>query len=317
VRWILFIVVTVVCALSVLVNFVLSAGLTGGGVRAEKVNERHLFGPSGMSASAKVAVVTVDDIITGTEETGATAWIFQQLKRAEDDGKVKAIILDVNSPGGGITASDIVHERVKKFQKRGKKVIVLMRDVAASGAYYISASADEIVAHPTTITGSIGVIVSSFNIEGLFGKIGVEAVVFKSAPYKDLLSPYRPVTPEESAILQGIVDKMFARFKEIVAEGRSLTEDEVDAVSNGAIFTAQEALDRKLIDSIGYFDDAVTSARKAAGTTNIEVVRYEKPPTLMDVLFSSKTDAAGDLTEEMAKLVETRRPGFYYLWPGP
>ena len=221
-------------------------------------------------------------------------------------------------PGGGITASDIIHQKVVEIEKT-KHIIVLMRDVAASGAYYISAPADHIIAHPTTITGSIGVIISSFNIEGLFDKIGVQSVVFKSGPYKDILSLYRPVTDDEKAILQGITDQMFARFKEVVAQGRGLSAEEVDAVATGVVFTAKEALDRKLIDQIGYFDDAVDAAKQATGVrvaANIEVVKYEKPPTFADVLFGSKTDAAG-LEAQMSKFIESRRPGFYYLWPGP
>ena len=313
----LVIVVSLVCIVSVLINFVLSSGLSGSSLKAERIEERHISGPASYTAAAKVAVITVDDIIVGSEDAGTAAWIFTQLKRAEDDDKVKAVILDVNSPGGGITASDIVHNKIEQMQLDGMKFIVLMRDVAASGAYYISASADEIIAHPTTITGSIGVIISSFNVEGLFEKIGVQSVVFKSAPQKDIMSPYRAVTPEEAAILQGVTDEMFQRFKDIVAKGRGLTAEEVDAVSTGAIFTAKEALDSKLIDSIGYFDDAVKSATKAAGFTNVAVVRYEKPASLADVLFGAQSSSADKLAAGMSSLVESRKPGFYYLWTGP
>jgi len=319
IKWFGFAALALVCVVSVLFNLVFGAGLAGGGVQAEKLRERHLSGPSGISAGAKVAVVTVDDIIVGTQDTGPASWIFQQLKRAGEDGKVKAVLLDVDSPGGGITASDIIHQKILELKQRNIAVVVLMRDVAASGAYYISAPADRIIAHPTSLTGSIGVIISSFNVEGLFQKIGVQHVVFKSSPYKDILSPYRPVSEEERTMLQGITDQMFARFKDVVAKGRELTPEEADAVSNGAVFTAQEAKDKKLVDEIGYFDDAVRAAKVATKRKagEVEVVKYEKPPTIADMLFGSKSDAARGVEAQMSRYIERHKPGFYYLWPGP
>jgi protease-4 len=319
IKWTFFIIICLVCAASVFFNFLFSAGLSVGGGRSDGVIEKHVSGPGGLTASARIAVVTIDDIIVGTEDTGPAAWIFRQLQHAQDDSKVKVVILDIDSPGGGITASDIVYKKILDLQADGKYVIVLMRDIAASGAYYISAPADEIFAHPTTITGSIGVIISSFNIDGLFQKIGVQSVVFKSinTPYKDLLSPYRPATEEEKAMLQDITEQMYTRFKEIVEKGRGLKPEEVAAVATGAIFTAKDAKDKKLIDSIGYFDDAVEAAKKQVGQVEAEVVRYQKPPTLADVLFSAKSDAEGDLTKQMSTYIQTHQPGFYYLWPGP
>jgi len=320
VKWIGFLVVVLICVASVFFNVILSAGLvgiSGGAAAPERVIERHISGPSGMSAASRVAVITVEGVITGTEDTGPSRWILAQIKRAREDKKVRAVLLDVDSPGGGITASDVAYNRILDLKKANKKVIVLMRDLAASGAYYISAPADEIFAHPTTLTGSIGVVIYGFTIEGLFQKIGVESVVYKSGPYKDILSPYRPATEEEKKMLQGITDQMFSRFKDIVAQGRKLTPEETDAVSTGAIFTAQEAKDRKLIDQIGYYEDAVAAARSAAGGAGVEVVKYERPPTLADILFSSQTDASKDLQAELARLIAERKPGLYYIWPGP
>jgi protease-4 len=318
VKWLAFFALAGICVVSVFANFILSAGIGGGTSRGDKATEKHVSGASSLTAKAKVAIVTVDDIIIGTEEAGPAAWIMQQLDRAKTDSEVQAVLLDVNSPGGGITASDIIHEKIREIQKT-KKVIVLMRDVAASGAYYISASADRIIAHPTTITGSIGVIISSFNVEGLFQKIGVEHVVFKSGPHKDMLSPYRPITDEEKSKLQGITNDMFKRFKEVVASGRNLSSEEVDALSTGAIFTAQQALDGKLIDAIGYYGDALSAAIAATKhkSADVEVVKYEQPPTIASLLFGARSEAGGGIEAEMGRYIESHRPGFYFLWPGP
>lgn len=316
-RWVLLSFVTVACVGAVIVYAVFSGGIATSAGRGDRIIEKHVSGPSGLTAAAKIAVVTVDDIIVGTEDSGYVSWILRQLGKAAGDSKVKAVLLDVDSPGGGITASDIVHQRVLELQEQ-KPVVVLMRDIAASGAYYISAPAEEIFAHPTTITGSIGVIISSYNIEGLFNKIGVQSVVFKSGPYKDLLSPYRPVSEEERVMLQGITDEMFERFKHVVAEGRQLTPEEVEAVSTGAIFTAREAVERKLVDSIGYYEDALKAVIEyaEADESTAEVVRYVQPPTLVDVLFGAKSEAGG-MEAAISDFVATRKPGFYYLWPGP
>ena len=305
--------------MSIFVNYALTAGLGGGAARTDKIIEQHVSGPGALMSSGKVAIVTVNDVIFGTEDEGTAGWIIQQLDHARDDSKVKAILLDVDSPGGGVTASDIIHRKILEVQDDGKAVVVLMRDIAASGGYYISAPADYIVAQPTTITGSIGVMMGGFNVDGLFQKIGLEFVVYKSGPYKDILSPYRPATEEEKQMIQGIVDSMMSRFKEIVGDGRGLSPEEVDALATGAVYTADDALDRKLIDAIGYYEDAVEQAKsltRIRATDDIEVVKYNRPPTLADVLFGAKAPSRG-VEERLLELIDARRPGFYYIWPGP
>lgn len=315
-KWFLVLGLAAICGVSVIFNMLLSAGAASVGASGRQVVEEHVSGPSGMRANSKVAVVTVDDLIIGSEWTGTAAWILAQLDCAAEDEKVKAVILDVDSPGGGITACDVIYGRIRELQAQGITIVVLMRNIAASGGYYISAPADYIVAQPTTLTGSIGVIISTYNVEGLFDKIGIEAVVFKSGDKKDMLSPYRPISEEERRALQEITDEMFDRFREVVMKGRNLTEEEMDAAADGSVFTASRALDLNLIDEIGYFDDARKVALQAAGA-KAEVVRYSEPPSLADVLFAKGPSPLSRVEERLAALAETLQPGFYYLWPGP
>jgi len=314
-KWLLVVGLAGVCIVSVVLNMVLSAGLASSGRRGQIIEE-HVSGPSGFAAAAKVAVITVEDIILGSEWTGSAGWIVNQLDYAMEDDEVKAVILEIDSPGGGITACDIVYGKIRELQSDGVTVVAFMRNIAASGGYYISAPADRIIAQPTTLTGSIGVMISAFNIEGLFEKIGVEAVVFKSGENKDILSPYRPVSEEEREVLQGITDEMFERFREVVAQGRGLSDEQMEAVSDGSVFTASQALELKLIDKIGYFADAEQVARQASGPRT-QVVRYTAPPTLADVLFASGQAPFSRIEKRLASLTETLQPGFYYLWPGP
>jgi protease IV len=314
IKWVFVLGVVGVCLVSLFVNVILTA-VKGQGISGDRISERWVSGSTAMHAP-KVAVISVEEVLMGSEEAGSAGWILRQVKRAKEDSLVKAVILEVNSPGGGITASDIIHRKIADLKSSGKPVIVLMDDVAASGAYYISAPADKILAHPTTITGSIGVIIESFEADGLLQKIGVQSIVFKSAPFKDIMSPWRAPTDEEKQMLQTITDEMFGRFKDIVAKGRNMSSAEVDAVATGAIFTAKQAKENKLIDDIGYFEDAVASAEGAAGTSGCAVVRYEKPPTILDVLLSSKKSEGGDLEAELKTLIQTKKPGMYYLWPG-
>ncbi|MCD6405969.1 MAG: signal peptide peptidase SppA [Planctomycetes bacterium] len=317
VKWLLVAGLVAVCGVSGFFNMIFLTGLSSSVASHGKIIEEHVSGASGFSVSSKVAIVSAHDVLLGSEDSGSAAWIIRQLAHAREDSKVKAIILDVDTPGGGITACDIIHRKITDLQKGGTKVIVLMRNIAASGGYYISAPADLIIAHPTSITGSIGVIVSSYNVESLFEKIGVRSVVFKSGPHKDILSPYRAISDEEREILQTVVDEMFTRFKDVVQKGRNLTDEELEAATDGSIITADKAMDLGLIDQIGYFTDAEKAARKAAGASGVEVVRYNKPPTLSDVLFSSSQSAASDFQERLDRLTKTLQPGFYYLWPGP
>jgi len=273
----------------------------------------------------RIAVVPLSGPIfdMGGFHVGAVEVVTAGLKKAEKDSRVRAVILEVNSPGGGITASDLLLRRVKELQDSGKKVVVLMKDVAASGGYYVSAGADMIVAHPTTITGSIGVIVASLHYGEGLTKIGIKQVVYKSGEMKDLLSPMRDASPEEQALLEEVVATMFAKFKNVVMEGRSgkVTEEDFAKIADGRILTAQQALDVHLIDAIGYREDAVKEAKRLAGVSDAAVVYYWRKEGLSSLLMKTRdlkgavSSPAGALLRKMTR--DYTGSPFLYLWPGP
>lgn len=217
--------------------------------------------------------------LTGTisEQEGTSQWyvdpnsasaVLQKIKKARKDRSIQGLLLCINSGGGGITASDILWKSVQDFKaaQPNRYVVVLMGSIAASGAYYIASAADQIYANPTTLTGSIGVIMNSVNLQELAQKIGVKSVTIKSGPNKDILNPFAELTPEQQTMLQSMVDSLQNRFVKIVCEGRNLQEPHVRAIADGRIFLADEALKLGLIDEIGYLDDAKNAFRVYYGT---------------------------------------------------
>jgi protease-4 len=198
------------------------------------------------------------------------------LTRAEKDTAVKAIVLRIESPGGEIAPSQEILWEIEEV-KEAKPVVVSMGGTAASGGYYISTKADKIVALPTTMTGSIGVISQVMNVEGLLEKLGIQIETFKGGKYKDMYSGFREMTPEEEEIMQGMIDEYYEQFIDVVAEGRGLSKDEVRDLATGQIYTGTEAKELGLVDALGGLDTATELAMELAG---IEVARveYYQPP---------------------------------------
>jgi len=262
----------------------------------------------------KIVIVSLSGVIA--EESvfmsgvAALKEVAGQLKQAREDDAVRAVIFEVNSPGGSMTASDILHRHITKTKDKGKKIVVLMQNTATSGAYYVSAPADYIMAHPTTITGSIGVLISSLNMEGLFQKIGLKDVTIKSGDKKDLLSPFRTMTEEERALLQDIVDEMYERFLEIVAQGRGMDINKVRKLADGRVYTAKAAQEAGLIDGIGYMEDAIDKAKSLSGLTKARVVRYKKRWRLLEFLRRGAQKEPFDIR----CLVWPGTPQPLYLW---
>jgi protease-4 len=221
----------------------------------------------------KIALISVDGTIT----TRSAADLKERLRAARADDRVKAVVLRLNTPGGSVTASDQMHRELSEFKREtGLPVIAVMMDVAASGGYYVAMAADEVLAHPTSVTGSIGVIVQVLSVEGLFELVGLSQRTLKSGPLKDMASPFRPMTDEERELLQHIVDADYERFLDVVDAGRpKLGRDQVRALADGRVFVAGQALQAGLIDEIGYVDDAIDSAKHAAGLTDVRVVSYQ------------------------------------------
>ncbi len=250
--------------------------------------------------------------------------VVSQLRLAEKDEKIKALLLEINSPGGSITASDILYHEILAFKERTNiKVVAALMDVAASGGYYIALPSDYILAHPTTITGSVGVIFLSPKVAGLMDKLGLGLEVNKSGKEKDIGSPFRPSTPEEQKIFQSLIDKLGGRFLGLVARHRQIDPKALTDISTARIYLAEEALQLKLIDRIGYLNEAISQAKALAGLppdAKVVVYRRTKYPndTPYNVSTSLDRNSAGPLVDlNLPEIIPNLNPGFYYLWmPG-
>ncbi|MBI3457922.1 MAG: signal peptide peptidase SppA [Candidatus Rokubacteria bacterium] len=243
------------------------------------------------------------------------ARVREELEKAADDEHVRALVLRINSPGGTVTASDILYHEITRFKARRKvPVVASILDVGASGGYYVALAADRIVAHPTTVTGSIGVLMLAVNSSGLLEKIGVSASYITSGPRKDMGSPFRALTPEERAIFQDVIDRLYGRFIALIVRERRLEEARVRAFADGRIYTASEALSLGLVDRIGYLEDAIALAREMAGVPEARVVAYHRPRQYRATIYSGgETPPLEPSVAELARLV-TSGPRFLYLW---
>jgi protease-4 len=263
-------------------------------------------------ARAKIAVINVQGIIYGEIAND----VYGQLKAAREDSRVRGLIIRVNSPGGTVSASDQIYKEISKFrEKENKPVIAFMQGVAASGGYYTSVACEKIIAEPTVITGSIGVISSYLVVQELLEeKLGILPVTIKSGQKKDWPSYYRTPSPEEIQYMQDkLIGPAYDRFVQIVAEGRKslLTSDDIKELADGSIFGAQEALDKKLIDDIGYLDEAIELVKSMAGIKEAQVVEYRKPFSISDILMSRKQSM---LKIDKNTLHEIGIPQRLYLW---
>jgi protease-4 len=219
-------------------------------------------------------------------EPGSAEAALRAIRRATHDEAVEGILLEIDSGGGGITASDVLYKALLDFKAAddGRVIVALLGDVAASGAYYVALAADVVVAHPTSLTGSIGVIVQSYNIRELARKLGIEDVTIKSGANKDLLNPFRELSPEQRDMLQKLVDGLHRRFVRLVAESRSIEEEDVRKLADGRIFLADEAMDLRLVDALGYTADAERTVADLLKVDAVHVVRYEEERSLFDLL---------------------------------
>ncbi len=253
------------------------------------------------------------------EEVSAVDELKEALQKAGKDKNLKGIILRINSPGGTVTASDIIHHELLAYKKRtGQRIMACLMDVGASGAYYVATAADEIVSHPTTITGSIGVVAMKFNVQGLMSKIGVEQETIKSGDKKDILSPFRPSTPEEQKILQTIIQTLHGRFVDVIVDGRKpLGRDAVEKLADGRIYTADQALSAGLIDRIGYLDSTIEGMKKNLGLEKASIVVYYRPDSYKSTIYSGLTPAPSQFNLISINGQELLAPPgvrFMYLW---
>ena len=248
--------------------------------------------------------------------------VVSQLRRAEKNGDINAVVLKVDSPGGSVTASDILYHEISAFKKRtGIKVVVSMMNVAASGGYYISLPADHIVAHPTTLTGSVGVILLQPKVLGLMEKIGVSVEINKSGANKDMGSMFRQRTDEEQVLFQDLIAQLAERFIDLTAHHRKLDAVALEKVATARVFMAREALALNLVDSVGYISDAVTVAKGLAGLKkDAKVVVYRRKRHADDNFYNNTSMLTPGQWSSFPGLATDRlsgtllRSGFYYLW---
>lgn len=234
------------------------------------------------ATGSRIAVVELNGTILESRS------IVRQFKMYRRDRSIKAIVFRINSPGGGISASQEIYEAVKKCRDSGKVIIASMGAVAASGGYYVAMGADSIMANPGTTTGSIGVIVEIPNIRGLLSKIGVDFTIIKSGEFKDTGSPYRKMTQAERRYLQGWVDDAFAQFVNAVVDGRGMEHSDVLEIADGRVFTGKQAFEMGLIDTLGTYEDAIRLAADAVGIEGeprIVTQQRRRRMTLFDLLF--------------------------------
>jgi protease-4 len=217
----------------------------------------------------------------------------EALQKAEEDSDIAGVIVKINSPGGTVSATDIIYHELTRFrEKKGIPVYACIMGIGASGGYYIASAADRIVIHPTAVTGSIGVIAMKFNVEGLLRKVGVEEETYKSGDKKDILSPFRPTTPEERKILQTIIDALHERFVSAVYAQRKgvMNRKDLELLADGRIFTADQAFKAKLTDGIGYLNDVIASMKEALEIKDARIISYYRAGEFKGTIYSGYPD---------------------------
>lgn len=295
--------------------------------RAPKPLAEHVVAGQG---DAKILLLDVTRVISNESERGVfslagqesvVARVEAELKQAAQDDEIKGLLVRINTPGGTVTASDILYERLMRFRReRGVPIVAELMDIAASGGYYTALAADEIIAHPTTVTGSVGVIFQGLNFAGLMDKVGVHNQTIKSGDKKDIGSPLRKMTKEERELLEQVLADMRGRFVGLVRQRRpAVTDAQEKIIADGRIMTANQALELGLIDRIGYLDDAIERTKMRAGLTEAQVVIYRRPDEFSETLYST-LGAQGRMSAPQINLINLdvdalmQSPQFLYLW---
>ena len=288
-----------------------------------ELTETPVLGDGGHRAE-KIALVDVTGLIANERRPGLlvagehpVSLLVEQLEKAEHDRSVRAVLLRINSRGGGVAASEMMYREVRGFRERtGKPVIALLMDVAASGGYYVACGADEIIAHPSTVTGSIGVIMQLVDVSDGLRRIGVLPHTLTSGPNKAAGSPFAPLEAPQRALLQSMVDGFYADFVAVVRAARpEIPSEELPRLTDGRVFTGRQALEAGLVDRVGDLRDAFARAVERGGVSRARLVRYHRPAGYVGSAYAGAP--APPRTEinlvnlDVAGLLE---PGFYYLW---
>ena len=251
----------------------------------------------------KIAVVEISGMILDSEE------IIAQIEQFSEDSSVKAIILRIDSPGGGVVPAQEIYKEIMKVRNQGKKVVVSMGSVAASGGYYIAAASDKIIANPGTITGSIGVIMEFSNVQELMRKVGLKTEIIKSGKFKGIGAPTRPLTEEDKEVLKKLIDDVYEQFIEAVSNGRKISKEKVRRLADGRIYSGRQSIELGLVDGLGNLNDAISEAAKMVGIKGKpRIVKEEIKKSLLSRLLDTK----------LSRFVDTGN-GFQfklqYIWP--
>ena len=290
-----------------------------------ELNEITVESGHGWSPS-KIVIIDIEGMIANAKSGGflqptenKVSLFTQELELAAADPSVKAVILRVNSPGGTVTASDIIYQQILQFRKTTHKtVIASTQELAASGGYYICCAADKIIVHPTSVVGSIGVIFQDFDLADGMSKLGIRSNAIKSAPMKDMGSPFHHLSDDERAIMQGMVDEYYARFRAVLLANRPLTNPErIKLVTDGRVFTGMRAVELGLADQSGTLTDAIALAKTMSGAPNASVIMYKRPYGYSGSIYAQSPTPQPQAAVINLNLPESRLTlptGFYYLW---
>jgi protease-4 len=286
------------------------------------IEEKRLSG----TGAEKVLLIDLSGVISShgndglVERPSMVAQIKEQLSRAAEDSKVKALVLRINSPGGTVTASDIIYHELQAFKrKRNVPVIASIMDVGASGGYYVAMAADKVLVHPSSVTGSLGVIMMTVNARGLLEKVGLEANTITSGPRKDMGTPFRAMTDGEREIFHTVIMSFYERFLTVIHEGRkNLTSEDIRKFADGRIYSGEQATALGLTDGIGYLDDAIELAKREAGMTKASIVTYRRPGEYKNNIYSQLLGGGGPIFSlanlDLTAMFRGGTPQFMYLW---
>ena len=274
----------------------------------------------------KIAIIEVEGVLMNARTGGflqptenKVSLFKEQLDRAASDEHVKAVVLRVNSPGGTVTASDTMYQMLQRFRARTKKpVIASLQEVTASGGYYVACASDQIMASPTSVVGSIGVIFNTFDVQNGMNKLGIRAEAIKSGPLKDMGSPFKAMSNDERAVMQAMVDEYYARFVSVVKDHRTIPDaDKFRMATDGRVFSGQQALAMGLVDRVGLLEDAIKLAREAGKAPGAKPIMYRRPYGYSGSIYASAPPAPprANVTQLHIPAADAFLPGgFYYLW---
>ena len=286
------------------------------------IEEKRISG----SGADKVLLMDLSGVISSNESEGLVdhpsmvAQIKEQLNRAVNDAHIKALVLRINSPGGTVTASDIIYHELQSFKlKRKIPIIASIMDVGASGGYYVAMAADKVMVHPSSVTGSLGVIMMTVNARGLLEKVGLEANTITSGPRKDMGSPFRAMTDEERAMFHTVIMSFYERFLTVIHEGRTnLAPDDIRKFADGRIYSGEQATALGLTDGIGYLDDAIELAKREAGVEKASIVTYRRPGEYKNNIYSQLLGGSSNVLSlanlDLGAMFRGGTPQFMYLW---